>query len=671
MQPGSVDRYFSPTSPSTGQPADFSYPLIPQDTKVVILGINSFISRHLAFQLLCKGYQVVGTVYVKSKPQTLEEETQEEEQFDRLSSVMPYLPYWKQLFSQNDQLQIVELNAPLHLIDSSVLKQVCEGTFCVYHTSCVSTPGTTAGEPTTEEQAEELYYKPTLDGMKKVLEVCEECSVNRVIVTSGVSTLFNPYNPPRSGIVSECDWNQSSKLSDPMGAYRISKVKAERFAWEFCRYLTSDHKIQLVTILPTFVLGPLLPIHLVKESTPTSTLGGIPILSILKQAAFEEQEKFRNLDQQAQMEDILSNMLTELTREEYTMDHVRKSLLSGSVLEIYRLLIAQQETPSIFNSLNVGFVDVRDVARCHLLALETKQAKGNRFICCHSTLPFIDTLQQIASEMSQTFHIEHVNSNLQNIEIESSSMMEQVTPMKKIDGSKAEKILGLKYTPLEQTIQDMIQSFIDWKLVRISRRGRMIISEATRLQESSMTTTTATPTVTETASSSRIGEGLSNRANEEKQEEDSLSSAVQGIHPQESTYNEPLKFNQMIEEEKEPSTTTTPLEENMLSSSTQSSETAAVPSDLSSSMEIHTTKTPPPSPQTTEINALKNNESVLDQQQESSSNIIATEKEQVHPAGGKGTSGETGSEQGSLVKTQPEEEEQKEKFTVIAETLYP
>ncbi len=48
------------------------------------------------------------------------------------------------------------------------------------------------------------------------------------------------------------DWSEP----DLCGAYQKSKTLAEKAAWDFVRNLKGDEKIELVTILPGFIVGP-------------------------------------------------------------------------------------------------------------------------------------------------------------------------------------------------------------------------------------------------------------------------------------------------------------------------------------------------------------------------------------------------------------------------------
>jgi nucleoside-diphosphate-sugar epimerase len=60
--------------------------------------------------------------------------------------------------------------------------------------------------------------------------------------------------PPLNGtLYTEADWNETSSVESGEG-YWASKTQAEKLAWS----LAKEHKLDLVTILPNFVLGPAL-----------------------------------------------------------------------------------------------------------------------------------------------------------------------------------------------------------------------------------------------------------------------------------------------------------------------------------------------------------------------------------------------------------------------------
>ncbi len=106
-----------------------------------------------------------------------------------------------------------------------------------------------------------------------------------------------------------------------MGAYRISKVKAEKAAWEWQK---QNSHVELVVINPTFVVGPVLP--------PTN-----------------ENVKFPDSPQAL-----------------------------GTSCETFRKYLAGEN--KVASSVNFGWVDVRDVALMHILGAEVEQASGQRYI---------------------------------------------------------------------------------------------------------------------------------------------------------------------------------------------------------------------------------------------------------------------------------------------------
>ena len=159
--------------------------LEPSETLCVVTGINGFIARHLAFQLLCKGYRVVGTI----RPPPNEESFPSTDAY--ILSKLPYINHWLQIFENQLSIQVIDFTQDEN---AKTLEKIFEGAYCVFHTA---SPVFFNSEPPSEEEAEEMYYKPAVNGTRLVLEACETSKVTRVVLTSSTATLFNPYNPPR------------------------------------------------------------------------------------------------------------------------------------------------------------------------------------------------------------------------------------------------------------------------------------------------------------------------------------------------------------------------------------------------------------------------------------------------------------------------------------------
>jgi nucleoside-diphosphate-sugar epimerase len=80
-------------------------------------------------------------------------------------------------------------------------------------------------------------------------------SVARVVLTSSCAAVKGMHPaPPQSGTTyNEADWNETSTVEGGE-AYWVGKTQAERAAWE----MAEQHGLDLVTVLPEFVMGPLL-----------------------------------------------------------------------------------------------------------------------------------------------------------------------------------------------------------------------------------------------------------------------------------------------------------------------------------------------------------------------------------------------------------------------------
>jgi nucleoside-diphosphate-sugar epimerase len=258
------------------------------ETTVLVTGASGFIAQHCILELLRSGYRVRGTL------RSLSTAARVRETLSRHASI-------------DGRLELVEAD----LLCDDGWDDAVRGCQYVLHVASPFPPGLPAHE-------DELIV-PARDGALRVLRAASSAGVRRVVMTSSLAAVT--YGHPRSDgrVYDERDW---SNPNEPIGAYQKSKTLAERAAWDFVNALPAQRAIELVTVNPGVVLGPVL-------DDDFSTSG-----------------------------------------------------------EIVKKLLCR-EMPGC---VNVGWamVDVRDVAKMHLLALTTKEAAGQRFICAGEHAWMID-----------------------------------------------------------------------------------------------------------------------------------------------------------------------------------------------------------------------------------------------------------------------------------------
>jgi dihydroflavonol-4-reductase len=94
---------------------------------------------------------------------------------------------------------------------------------------------------------------PARDGTLRVLRAANKARVRRVVMTSSCAAAASRMQGPDS-VNDESVWTDAS---DPdLNAYRLSKLFAERAAWEFMAANSATDR--LTTILPSAVFGPVL-----------------------------------------------------------------------------------------------------------------------------------------------------------------------------------------------------------------------------------------------------------------------------------------------------------------------------------------------------------------------------------------------------------------------------
>ncbi|NP_001105644.2 Tetraketide alpha-pyrone reductase 1 [Zea mays] len=192
--------------------------------KVCVTGASGFVASWLIKRLLESGYHVVGTVRDPGNHQKTAH-------------------LWK-LPGAKERLQIVRADLLEEgSFDSAVM--ACEG---VFHTASpvLAKPDSTSKEET---------LVPAVNGTLNVLRSCKKNPfLKRVVLTSSSSAVRIRDDGQSSSNISldETAWS-SVPLCEKMHLwYALAKVFAEKAAWEFAK----ENGIDLVTVLPSFVIGP-------------------------------------------------------------------------------------------------------------------------------------------------------------------------------------------------------------------------------------------------------------------------------------------------------------------------------------------------------------------------------------------------------------------------------
>jgi len=124
--------------------------------------------------------------------------------------------------------------------------------------------------------------------------------------------------------------------------------------------------------------------------------------------------------------------------------------------------------PGIF-SLGWGFVDVRDVAKAHILAMKKEDAEG-RYLLCNQTILMDDCIQRLhAKYPNYSLPTTHLNCSGGDFLVKFTSYFQEkgngqylrtnIGKVLKFDNSKS-KTLGLEYKDLNDTLFDTVDDLI-------------------------------------------------------------------------------------------------------------------------------------------------------------------------------------------------------------------
>jgi nucleoside-diphosphate-sugar epimerase len=245
---------------------------------------------------------------------------------------------------------------------------------------------------------------PAVKGTRNVLSSVNEMeTVKKVILTSSVAAIYGnaeDANDIPNKTFNEEMWNHSSTPDD--GEYSYSKKQAEKEAWKLNE---AQNRWKLVTINPSFVVGPALNPH----------------------ANFESKK--------------------------FIMQMGNGDLKMGA--------------PDI----NLGMVDVRDVAKAHILAALNDQANG-RYIVSENSYKLLEIGKHLRSEFGDKYPTPKSTTPkflvwlvAPMLGVKRSFIKKNVGHDFHFDNSRGKSELGLKYTSSKKAVSDFFQQFIEHDLI--------------------------------------------------------------------------------------------------------------------------------------------------------------------------------------------------------------
>ncbi|XP_073267493.1 cinnamoyl-CoA reductase CAD2-like isoform X2 [Populus alba] len=196
---------------------------------VCVTGGSGYIASWLVKLLLHRGYTVKATVRDPNDPKRTE--------------------HLLNLDGAKERLHLFKAN----LVEEGSFDPVVDGCESVFHVASPVLLGTNI-----DPQAD--LIEPAVKGTLNVLKSCAKFpSVKRVILTSSMASVAFSGKPLTPDVVVDETWFSDSAfcVSNKLW-YMASKTLAEEAAWKFAK----EKGIDMVTINPGFVIGPLLQLTL-------------------------------------------------------------------------------------------------------------------------------------------------------------------------------------------------------------------------------------------------------------------------------------------------------------------------------------------------------------------------------------------------------------------------
>lgn len=239
---------------------------------------------------------------------------------------------------------------------------------------------------------EKDLLQPAIKGTKAALQAVHKYGPNikRVVVTSSYVSMASLTMDSEVGrVIDESSWSDITKemaLSNPFLGYFGSKLFAEKAAWEFVK--EEKPHFTLSTVNPVFIFGP----------QPT---------------------------------------------DDFNTDKMNVSV------EIVNAIVKLLGPTADVRPLNTSAVDVRDVAKAHLVGFEKEEAKNQRLFLVSGSFTQQDVLDVLHSKFPK---------QSENVPVGKPGSQEEEYKLRAtLDNEKTKKILGFPLIPVKQSIFDTVE----------------------------------------------------------------------------------------------------------------------------------------------------------------------------------------------------------------------
>ncbi|KAG7396931.1 hypothetical protein PHYBOEH_001536 [Phytophthora boehmeriae] len=201
------------------------------DRPICVTGVDGFLASWIVYELLTRGYHVRGTVQNGK---------------DDISGLL-------QLPNAIKNFTVVETS----LLTPEACDMAVQGCDFVIHTGTPSS--CSVRDPLSEQQEPGVHSIGSrmhciIPMMTNFIQACARARIKRVVLTSSIAAMADSVTP--ESIINDACWNVTSTLE--RNPHFLSLKLAEEAAWQLVDQLPSDRRIDLVTMNPGTLFGPML-----------------------------------------------------------------------------------------------------------------------------------------------------------------------------------------------------------------------------------------------------------------------------------------------------------------------------------------------------------------------------------------------------------------------------